>query len=120
MRLWSGTLDVLPSVTLVQCGGHFPGSAVLHWAAGAEGRGVLLSGDTIFVTPGEERVTFVWSAPNRLPLSEAAVRGVVAAVQPFAFDRIYGGWWVPVLRSGAKDTVRRSAERYIQHLRGTA
>jgi glyoxylase-like metal-dependent hydrolase (beta-lactamase superfamily II) len=120
VRLWSGTLDVLPSVTLVQCGGHFPGSAVLHWAAGAEGRGVLLSGDTIFVTPGEERVTFVWSAPNRLPLSEAAVRGVVAAVQPFAFDRIYGGWWVPVLRSGAKETVRRSAERYIQHLRGTA
>jgi glyoxylase-like metal-dependent hydrolase (beta-lactamase superfamily II) len=120
VRPWSGTLGVLPSVTLVQCGGHFPGSAVLHWAAGAEGRGVLLSGDTIFVTPGEERVTFVWSAPNRLPLSEAAVRGVAAAVQPLAFDRIYGGWWAPVLRSGAKDTVRRSAERYIQHLRGTA
>jgi glyoxylase-like metal-dependent hydrolase (beta-lactamase superfamily II) len=120
VRPWSGTLGVLPSVTLVQCGGHFPGSAVLHWAAGAEGRGVLLSGDTIFVTPGEDRVTFVWSAPNRLPLSEAAVRGVAAAVQPFAFDRIYGGWWVPVLRSGAKDIVRRSAERYVQHLRGTA
>src|SRR6202035_4547748 len=60
----------LPGVTLVQCGGHFPGSAVVHWASGAEGRGVLLSGDTIFVTPGEDRVSFVWSAPNRLPLSE--------------------------------------------------
>ena len=69
-------LGVLPLVTLVQCGGHFPGSAVLHWADGAAGQGVLLTGDTIFVTPGEDRVTFVWSAPNRLPLSEAAVRGV--------------------------------------------
>jgi glyoxylase-like metal-dependent hydrolase (beta-lactamase superfamily II) len=117
--LWSGTLPVLPGVTLVQCGGHFPGSAVLHWASGADGRGVLLSGDTIFVTPGEDRVTFVWSAPNRLPLAAAAVAGVAEAVRPYAFDRIYGGWWTPVLRSGAWETVRRSALRYIEHLNGT-
>ncbi len=120
VRTWSGVLEVLPSVTLVQCGGHFPGSAVLHWASGAEGRGVLLAGDTIFVTPGEDRVTFVWSAPNRLPLSEASVRGVAEAVRPYRFDRIYGGWWAPVLRSGAWDVVQRSAARYIEHLRGTA
>jgi len=120
VRTWSGVLEVLPSVTLIQCGGHFPGSAVLHWASGAEGRGVLLSGDTIFVTPGEDRVTFVWSAPNRLPLSEAAVTGVWDAVRPYRFDRIYGGWWAPVLRTDAWETVRRSATRYIEHLRGTA
>jgi hypothetical protein len=120
VRTWAGTLSVLPGVTLVQCGGHFPGSAVLHWASGADGRGALLSGDTIFVTPGEDRVTFVWSAPNRLPLSEPAVRGVAEAVRPYAFDRIYGGWWAPVLRSGAWDVVQRSAGRYIEHLRGEA
>ena len=34
-RTWAGQLAVLPGVTLVQCGGHFPGSAVVHWAAGA-------------------------------------------------------------------------------------
>src|SRR5581483_8710523 len=82
----------------------------------AAGGGVLLSGDTIFVTPGEDRVTFVWSAPNRLPLSEPAVRGVWQAVESYEFDRVYGGWWTPILRSGAKDTVRRSAERYIELL----
>ena len=120
VRTWSGTLEVLPGVTLVQCGGHFPGSAVVHWAPGADGRVVLLSGDTIFVTPGEDRVSFVWSAPNRLPLSEAAVTGVWDAVRPFAFDRVYGGWWAPVLRPGAYQTVQRSAARYIEHLRGTA
>ena len=108
---WSGSLAVLPGVTLVQCGGHFAGSAVVHWAGGADGAGVLLSGDTIFVTPGEDRVTFVRSAPNRLPLPERAVRGVVEAVRPYAFDRIYGGWWEPVLRHDAKAVVERSAER---------
>jgi hypothetical protein len=45
---------------------------------------------------------------------------VAAAVQPYAFDRIYGGWWAPVLRSGAWETVRRSALRYIEHLEGMA
>src|SRR6201987_84764 len=92
VRTWSGVLEVLPSVTLIQCGGPFPGSAALHWGSGAGGSGVLLSGDTIFVTPGEAGVTFVWSAPNRLPLSEAAVTGVWDAVRPYRFDRICGGW----------------------------
>jgi glyoxylase-like metal-dependent hydrolase (beta-lactamase superfamily II) len=118
VRTWSGSLAVLPGVTLVQCGGHFPGSAVVHWADGADGAGALLTGDTIFVTPGEDRVTFVWSAPNRLPLPETAVRAVVSAVRPYRFDRIYGGWWEPVLRSGARAVLESSASRYIQFLRG--
>jgi hypothetical protein len=118
VRTWSGSLEVVPGVTLVQCGGHFAGSAVAHWAEGAGGAGALLSGDTIFVTPGEDRVTFLRSAPNRLPLPERAVRGVVEAVRPYRFDRIYGGWWEPVLRRDAKRALERSADRYIQWLCG--
>jgi glyoxylase-like metal-dependent hydrolase (beta-lactamase superfamily II) len=118
VRTWSGSIEVLPGVTLVQCGGHFPGSAVLHWSAGADGRGVLFSGDTIFVTPGEDVVSFVYSAPNRLPLPERAVRRVVEAVAPYRFDRIYGGWWTPVVRRDAQRILVRSAERYIELLRG--
>ena len=110
---------MLPGVTLVQCGGHFPGSAVVHWAGGADGAGVLLTGDTIFVTPGEDRITFVWSAPNRLPLPEAAVRGIVRAVRPFTFDRIYGGW-APAIRQDARRVLENSAGRYIEFLRGEA
>ena len=118
VRRWAGTAAVLPGVTLVQCGGHFPGSAVVHWGAGADGRGALLCGDTLFVTPGEDRVTFVYSAPNRLPLSERAVCGIARALAPYAFDRIYGGWWTPVLRRDAKAVLDRSARRYIELLRG--
>ncbi len=120
VRGWEGSLAVLPGVTVVQCGGHFPGSSVLHWPDGAGGQGALLAGDTIFVTPGEDRVTFVWSAPNRLPLPERDVRQVVAAVSPYEFDRVYGGWWTPVLRRDAKRILHRSAARYIQFLRGDA
>jgi hypothetical protein len=118
IRTWSGRLPVLPGVTLVQCGGHFPGSAVVHWADGADGAGVLLTGDTIFVTPGEDRVSFIWSAPNRLPLPEASVRGVVDAVSPYRFDRMYGGWWEPAIRRDARSVLENSARRYLQILRG--
>ena len=48
--LWEQkTLPLSPEVTLVHCGGHFDGSAVLHWAQGADGKGALLTGDTIYV-----------------------------------------------------------------------
>ena len=120
IHIWSGTLPVLPGATLVQCGGHFPGSAVLHWAEGAGGAGVLLSGDTINVSPGEDRVAFLYSAPNRLPLPENAVRGVVTAVWPYSFDRIYGHWWVPAIRRDARRVLQESTDLYLRLLRGEA
>lgn len=120
VRHWSGTLEVAPGLTLVQCGGHFPGSAVAHWAAGADGKGALLVGDTLFVTPGADRVTFVWSAPNRLPLPEREVQGVLAALAPYDYDRLYSGWWQPTLRQHAKTAVAAGARRYLQFLRGEA
>lgn len=116
VRAWSGLSAPLPGITLIQCGGHFPGSAALHWEAGAGGAGVLLVGDTVFVTPGEDRVSFAWSAPNRLPMPESGVHGIVRALAPYHYERIYSGWWSPVLRHGAKPTLETSAERYLQFL----
>jgi hypothetical protein len=102
IRTWHTRLPVLPGVTLIQCGGHFP-----------------CSGDTIFVTPGEDRLSFIWSAPNRLPLPEASIRGILTALADDPFDRIYGGW-APTIRSGARAALEASAGRYIQFLRGEA
>ena len=120
VTLWEDRQEVAPGITLLQCGGHFDGSAVLHWAAGAEGRGVLLASDTIMVTPGEDRVTFLRSAPNRLPLPRTSVEGVVAAIEGLEYDRIYSGWWEPTIHSGGREVVRRGAARYIEWLTGEA
>ena len=49
-----------------------------------------------------------------IPLNARAVEHIVQAVEPFAFDRIYGGWWDSIIQSDAKAAVRRSAERYIK------
>src|SRR5206468_11216726 len=104
---WEGAREVLPGVTLVECGGHFEGSAVLHRAAGAEGQGALLVGDTIAVVQDVRFVSFMRSYPNHIPLPADTVRRVVASVRPFPFDRVYSGSWDSVTASGGQDAVER-------------
>ncbi len=116
IRTWTGDLEPLPGLTLRTVGGHFPGSAILHFT-GADGKGVLLSGDTIFPGPSEKWVTFLRSYPNDIPLSAAVVDRVVTAVNEFEYDRMYGNFGQPV-RADARAAVRRSADRYIAWVRG--
>lgn len=118
IRYWEGAIKPLPTVTLIQCGGHFEGSSVLHWPKGAGGKGVLLVGDTIGVAMDRRHVSFMRSYPNLIPLPPSAIRGIADAVRPYAFDRIYSAWWGKVIESGAKEAVERSAERYIHYITG--
>jgi hypothetical protein len=111
---WEGeTQPLVDGITIIRCGGHFVGSAALHWAAGAAGRGALLTGDTITVVPDRRYVSFLYSYPNLIPLPAATIRRIVGAVEPFAFDTLYGGWWDRIVTPDAKGAVARSAERYI-------
>lgn len=111
IRLWSGEQTVLPGVTLVQCGGHFPGSCVAHWADGADGRGALLTGDTIAIGGDLASVSFMRSYVNLLPLPERLVRGIVAAAGRRPYDRLYGAF--RCIDSGGPDVVARSADRFV-------
>ena len=53
---WEGeTRQILPGLTLVRCGGHSPGSAILHWE-----RGALFTGDTIMVAADRRHVSFMY------------------------------------------------------------
>ena len=117
LRLWEGTQrEILPGVTLVNTGGHFDGSQVLHWADGADGRGVLLCGDSVTVVMDRRYVSFMYSYPNLIPLSPAVVRRIADRIRPFPFERIYGGWDGRDVVSGGPDAVERSAERYVRSL----
>ena len=49
-------------------------------------------------------------------MSAANVRGIVDALEPYPFGRIYGGWWGTIVAKDAKEAVRRSAQRYIQRI----
>jgi hypothetical protein len=115
IELWEGeTRDLGHGLTLIRCGGHFAGGTVLHDA----GRDALLSGDIVQVIPDRGWVGFMYSYPNLIPLPEESVRGIAAALEPYAFDSIYGAWWGTVIPRDGKAIVQRSAERYARALRG--
>lgn len=117
--LWSAeSIEPVPGITLARIGGHFDGAAVLHWPQGAEGRGVLLTGDTVTVVPDRRYVSFMWSYPNLIPLPEQTVREIGERLEGFRFDRVYGGWWGRVVLGDGAAAVRRSVGRYLAHLRG--
>ena len=112
IQTWSEEQEVLPGVTLVPVGGHFPGSAVVHWD-----RGVVLSGDTVFPGPSQKWVTFQRSFPNDIPLSAAVVRRVADRVCERPFDRLYGNV-SNLIPADAREAVLRSADRYIAWVSG--
>ena len=109
--------EIASGLTLHRFGGHFPGSTVLHVQAGADGRGVLLSSDTIHGNPDRTTVTFLRSYPNRIPLSPAVVQRIATAAEQLEFDVLYDNF-ARGIAGGARAAVRRSADRYIAWVSG--
>src|SRR5574341_507210 len=103
IAFWEGETHALDEgLTLHRCGGHFKGSTVLLWPEGAEGRGVLLSSDTIHVAPDRRHVSFMYSYPNYIPLAATTVDRIVDKVMPLKFDRMYSHFYNLVIEAGAK------------------
>ena len=75
-----------------------------------------MTGDTVQVVDNARRVTFLWSYPNRIPLSAGSVRRIADTLKPWRSDRVYG--FAPgrrILRD-AGAVVAHSAQRYIDLL----
>ncbi len=119
ITFWSGERHALADgITLINTGGHFEGSTVLHWAAGAGGRGAVLSGDNLQVVQDRRYVSFMRSYPNYTPLAAAAVRRIEASLADCAFERIYGAWWGMVVTDDGRAALERSVARYVAAIGG--
>lgn len=113
IQFWTGSLEPLPGVRLIQTGGHFEGATVLN------SNGALLSGDVIQVLPGRDpRVSFMRSYPMLLPLPEPMLDTLLSAIEPLVYDRLYGAWWDRVIPTQADEAVQRSAQLYRRWLSG--
>ena len=114
IEFWSGeTRELWDGMTLINAGGHFAGGTVLHVPAAR----ALLAGDILQVAQDRDWVSFMYSYPNYIPLAPAKVDRIVAAVEPFDFERIHGAWWDRNVVSDGKGAVRRSAERYKRFMK---
>ena len=118
ITFWSGDSHVIAAgLTLVRCGGHFEGSSILHWADGAEGRGALLTGDTVKVGWDRKSISVMRSYPNLIPVGPALLDRVESALAPWPYDRIYGAWPGHVIATDAPAIVQRSLARYRAAIR---
>jgi hypothetical protein len=117
ITFWSGETHTLRTgVTLHRLGGHFAGGTVLHWRQGAQGRGTLLTGDIIQVVSDRRWVSFMYSYPNLIPLPATEVQRIRDRVEPLQFETLYGAWFDRIITHDARESVLRSAERYISAL----
>ena len=111
---WSGDeLRLSPTVTLIRCGGHFEGSAALHWARGPRPSGALFSGDALQVGLDRRHVSFMYSYPNLIPMRPADVVAMRDRLADFAFSDVYGYTWGRDILGDGRGSVDRSFARYL-------
>jgi len=112
IEFWSGSTLEIGSSLLIRCGGHFEGGTVLLHGDS------LLAGDIVQVIPDRAWVSFMYSFPNYIPLPADRVQAIADALAPHRFERIYGAWWGTVIEADGAGIVQRSAQRYIDALKG--
>lgn len=112
---WSGdSLTVNSDITLVHCPGHFPGSTVLHWKSGANGRGALMLGDSIQVAMDRRQVSVMYSYPNAVPVGPSVLQDIRRRLDPYGFENAYGYTWGRNIIGNAREAIEQSFSRYLR------
>jgi hypothetical protein len=113
IEFWRGDTHALSDdVTLIRCGGHFPGSAAIHWKRGPRGA-ALFPGDALQVVLDRRHVTFMYSYPNYVPMKTSDVRAMRARFERFDFEDVFGYTWGRNIVGGARAAVDASFERHL-------
>lgn len=115
---WQGdSLRLEDDLTVINPGGHFDGSSVLHWANAADGKNVLFGADTICpnAVPLARDVTFMHSFPKRIPLPTRKVAHIGQTIKPYKYDRLYGAFKSNIAEH-ADIIVQNSVKSYIEAL----
>ncbi|KAI4166516.1 MAG: hypothetical protein LQ343_007981, partial [Gyalolechia ehrenbergii] len=116
-----GYEPILPGVTAIVAGGHFPGSLVLHWDD------QLFIADTIMTVPaaytphprpaGQTSFTFQWSIPNMIPLDPDSIFGIWEKIRSYNFHTSYGAFNGMTIRDKAlKARILESMKTQIRHM----
>lgn len=114
ISFWEGdTFALSEAVTLIRCGGHFPGSTALHWRDGPRPGGALFPADAMQVVLDRRHVTFMYSYPNYIPMRPADVRAMRERLCGLAYEDVYGFTWGRNILGNARAAVDASFDRYL-------
>ncbi len=118
IEFWSGDTLELADVTLIRCGGHFPGSTVLHWRDGPRPGGALFSGDALQVGLDRRHVSFMYSYPNLVPMLTSDVVAIRERLADIEFDDVFGYTWGRDILGGGRAAVDASMDRFLRRIAG--
>ncbi|MEZ4953115.1 MAG: hypothetical protein R2825_06025 [Saprospiraceae bacterium] len=109
---WSGDTNPLtPKTTLINTGGHFPGSTVLHHQF-RNTTPALFTGDSLYLSRDKKHLSAMYSFPNLIPLTNSKTEQVFAAIKSYDFDDIFGAFSGQDLYKGGRVVFENSLQRY--------
>jgi hypothetical protein len=114
ISLWEG--DEMPlwdDLKLVNIGGHFKGSSVLLISELSK-RGVMLCGDTMYLSPSKRHFAIMYSYPNRMPLPISEIKRIKQRFDTLDFDSVYGFYSYQNVIGTAKEVLEASIKRYLE------
>jgi hypothetical protein len=125
--MWRVSRSFLRSVGSQLDHRHFPGSSILHWDRLSEPApdlhhlptkptpvsGIIFTSDTIMVQPTQTKFTFIWSAPNMIPLGPHDVIKILEAVERLPFHQATSTWPGRFIREGAKEALVDSVASHL-------
>jgi glyoxylase-like metal-dependent hydrolase (beta-lactamase superfamily II) len=90
IQLWNGDEKPLwDDIKLAHVGGHFPGSSMLH-IAGMSNGGVMLCGDSLYISRSRRHTAVMFSYPNSIPLLKEDFAAFYEKCSKLKFDTLYG------------------------------
>lgn len=114
ITLWNGNEQPLwDGMRLINIGGHFPGSSILHAPSLSPG-GTVFCGDTLYLSPSMKHFAVMYSYPNRIPLPLREVERVKQQFDAVPFDTLYGFYSYQNLTENVKEVLNDSFKRYFE------
>lgn len=112
LKLWKGeSLRISDAVEIIRVGGHFPGSAVLHYQPSAQPPAIFV-GDSFYLSHSKQFLSAMYSYPNNIPLKKDQLFRTFSKIEPLDFDALFGAFAWQNLYSEARTVMQNSLERY--------
>jgi glyoxylase-like metal-dependent hydrolase (beta-lactamase superfamily II) len=113
VSLWTGIeKELWDGIRIINTGGHFPGSSILHIPF-LSPKGAVLCGDTFAISPSKKHISAMYSYPNRIPLPLAEMERLKKQMDPISFDTMYGYADILNIYLNAKELFENSMAKYI-------
>jgi glyoxylase-like metal-dependent hydrolase (beta-lactamase superfamily II) len=113
VRLWPGIeKELWDDIRIINIGGHFPGSSILHIPF-LSPKGVVLCGDTFYISPSKKHMAAMYSYPNRIPLPLHEIQRLKKQMLLLQFDTMHGFYDFQNIYSNAKEILENSIAKYI-------